>query len=60
MDFDQLAQLYCWDMDKKRLDFGYLDLIFKVTQGLRMLVNGFLLNMHKYIVGTCQEVIKFW
>ena len=31
----KLVQLYCWDRDKNWIDFGDLDPIFKVTQGLR-------------------------
>ena len=36
----KLVHLYCCDMEKNCLDFGYLDPIFKVTQGLRLLKNG--------------------
>ena len=34
------VHLYCSDMEKNWLDFGDLDPIFKVTQGLRLLENG--------------------
>ena len=34
LDFDQLAQKHHWDMGKTGLDFGDLDLIFKVTTAL--------------------------
>ena len=36
----KLVHLYCCDMEKNWLDFGDLDPIFKVTQGLRLLENG--------------------
>ena len=43
-----LVHIHCWDMDKKLLNSGYLDLFFKVAQGLRMLMDGlFALYFHK-------------
>ena len=59
----RLAQLYYCDMKKNWLDFGELDPIFKVTQGLRLLENdlsapyhegmdGLWHNLHNYIVVT--------
>ena len=36
----KFGQLYCCDMKKNWLDFGDLDPIFKITQGLRLLENG--------------------
>ena len=36
----ELVHLYCCDMEKNLIGFGDLDLIFKVTQGLRLLKNG--------------------
>ena len=36
----KLVHLYCCNMEKNWLDFGDLDPIFKVTQGLRLLKNG--------------------
>ena len=36
----KFVNLYCCDMEKDWLDFGGLDPIFKVTQGLRLLENG--------------------
>ena len=36
----KLVHLYCFDMEKNWLDFGDLDPIFKVTQGLRFFKNG--------------------
>ena len=36
----KLTQIYHLEGEKCRLDFGDLDLIFKVTGGLRLLENG--------------------
>ena len=36
----KLERLYRCDIEKNLLDFGDLDPIFKVTQGLRLLENG--------------------
>ena len=36
----KLVHLYCCDMEKNWLDFGDLNPIYKVTQGLRLLKNG--------------------
>ena len=35
----KIVQIYCWDMEKKWLDFGDLDPIFKVTVRLKLLEN---------------------
>ena len=63
----QLVHLYCCDMEKKNWsDFGDLDSIFKVTQGLRLLKNGlsapynegmdgFWPNLQYYIVVTWKK-----
>ena len=67
----KLAQLYCCDMKKNWLDFGDLDLFFKVTGGL-ILENGFsapyLQNEWIDFDQTCttillregKELIRFW
>ena len=36
----RLTQIYYWEGEKCRLDFGDLDFIFKVTGGLTLLENG--------------------
>ena len=46
----KLVHLYCCDREKNSLDFGDLDPIFKVTQGLRLLEN--------YLSATC--LMKEW
>ena len=51
MDFDLLVHLYCCDMEKNCLDFGDLELIFKVTQGLGLLKNGLSAPYHEEIDG---------
>ena len=68
----QLVHLYCCDMEKKNWsDFGDLDSIFKVTQGLRLLKNGlsapyhegmdgFWPNLQYYIVTWKKKLIRFW
>ena len=68
----KLAQVYCCDMEKNWFDFGDLDPIFKVTGGLRLLINGlsasYLLNEWMDFDQTCtailltqvQELIRFW
>ena len=60
----KLVHLLCCDMEKNWLDFGDLDPIFKVTQGLRLLtkwlvctlshegMDGFWPNLHNRIVVT--------
>ena len=63
----KLVHLYCCDIEKNWLDFGDLDPIFKVTQGLRLLKNGlsapyyegmdgFWPNLHNYIVVTWKRI----
>ena len=39
--FTKLVHLYCWDMEKNWLDFGDLDPIYKVSQGLRVQTSHF-------------------
>ena len=68
----KLVHLYCFDMEKNGLDFGDLDPIFKVTQGLRLLKNGlsalYLLKEWMDFDQTCttvllwheKELIRFW
>ena len=68
----KLAHLYCCDMEKNWLDFGDLDPIFKVTQGLRLLKNGlsapYLMKEWMDFDQTCttvllwheKELIRFW
>ena len=59
----KFVHLYSWDIEKNCLDFGDLDPIFNITQGLRLLKNGFSApyhegmdgfwpNLHNYIVVT--------
>ena len=66
----KLTQIYHWMGEKCWLDFGDLDPIFKVTQGLRLLENAgkwlvctlspegtnwFWPTLHIYIAGTCKR-----
>ena len=58
----KLVQLYCWERDKEWLDFGDLGPIFKVTGGVRFLVNGLIapylqnewmdFDLYSYVVVT--------
>ena len=68
----KLLHLYCCNMENNWLDFGDLDLIFKVTQGLRMMENGLSENylMKEWmdfdqsckaiLVRHGKELIRFW
>ena len=57
----KLVHLYCCDMEKNLFDFGDLDPIFKVTQGLRLLENGlsapYLMKEWMYFDQTCTDVL---
>ena len=60
----KLAQLYCWHMQMNWLYFGYLDPIFKVTWGLRLLENGlsapYLLKERMDFDQTCKSILLWY
>ena len=59
----KLLHLFC-EMEKNLLDFGDLDPIFKVTQGLRLLENGlsapYLMKERTDFDQTCTTVLLTW
>ena len=68
----KLVHLYCRDREENLLDFGDLDPIFKVTQGLRLLENGmsapYLMKEWMDFDQACttillwheKELVRFW
>ena len=72
--FTKLVQIYHWEMQKNWIDFGDLDLIFKVAGGQRMLIyalspvyllNGWMdfnqtciMRLHEYMIGRCKRTDK--
>ena len=68
----KLTQIYHWEGEKCLLDFGDLDLIFKVTRALRLLENGLsaphllkeLIDFNQtctsILLGHVKEQIRFW